>query len=379
MRRMSRGAPGWLLAVGAVAVFAAAVGAPISVAGPAMLRTTLLATAALQTATLVCAASDVTLKLNMGVFGLGGAADGGGDSTWSTWTDADGNIALIDSGAPATTLLSLTTLIPIPQSIQNGTNGSMIVIDTIPLLWNSPQQLAYHLSVTLADHPPYIANGWLAANVMDPPVMSVSSSGRLPANDASLTIGLNCQTEGKVRMQFQMKVCESAAASWANGACSTGTTQTVFFNVDKECGGGNTLPSFCSPISPAPLSPSAKAAAGVTVFNLNVAEGAGIDRTKFAAKGAAVAAKVISGGFDVFAGQEIWDEEDRAAMLQGLAASGGPGGGGLTEHVSARLSGLMIASRYPILRWCVPPTAPASPPPTHPLLSAGDNRAERVV
>lgn len=272
--------------------------------------------------TLTRAASDVTLKLNMDVFGLGGgdgsntAGDGGGGIGSLFSLDAGGNIALISNGAAATQILSLTTLIPIPQSIQNGTNGSSFQVDSIPLLWDSPTQLAYHLSVTTMDTSAYIANGWLASNVMEQPILTVAPSGRVPPNETGFDIGLNCLTEGKVRMRFELKICESAAATWTNGGCSSGTTQTVAFNVDKECGGGNVLPGFCSPSSVTPLSASAKSADGATVFNLNVAEGAGIDRAKFAAKGAAVAAKVLGGGFDIFTGQEIWDEEDRAAIIQ---------------------------------------------------------------
>ena len=134
-------------------------------------------------------------------------------------------------------------------------------------------------------------------------------------------------------------------ATWdaSSSSCSVGAPQVVSFVVDKECGGGGVLPGFCAPATPTAASGSG-APAEVSIFNLNVAEGAGIDRTKLVEKGTAIASVITTKGSDVACLQEVWDEGERAALTTGLAAAG------LTHVVAARGAGLVIASRHPILQ-----------------------------
>jgi endonuclease/exonuclease/phosphatase family metal-dependent hydrolase len=195
--------------------------------------------------------------------------------------------------------------------------------------------------------------GWIAEEIMSVPTVSVPASGRLPATAESFTVALACVTPGKVRMQFQFKVCEEPAAVWDAGSsgCSEGAAQTVTFVVDKECGDSNALPDFCLPASPRAMIQLGEPAA-VSVFNLNVAEGAGVDRTKLVAKGTAIAAVIEQTGSAVACLQEVWDEGEKGALTAGLATAG------LSHTVYARGAGLLIASRYPIVR-CGAATFPA--------------------
>ena len=103
------------------------------------------------------------------------------------------------------------------------------------------------------------------------------------------------------------------------------------------------LPAFCAPAQPTALSSSGTPET-LSVFNLNVAEGAGVDRSLLTEKGRAVAAVVAEGGYDLACLQEVWDEGERAALVEDLGAAG------LVHHVEQRLAGLVIASRHPIVR-----------------------------
>lgn len=169
-------------------------------------------------------------------------------------------------------------------------------------------------------------------------------------------------------MTFAFSICEDAAATWdaSTSACTVGAVQVVSFVVDKECGGGNVLPGFCAPATPVAASGSG-APAEVSIFNLNVAEGAGIDRSKLVEKGIAIAARIAAKGSDVACLQEVWDEGERAALNTSLAAAGlthtvptqafpiiDTGGDLLRDclwlQVAARGAGLVISSRYPILQ-----------------------------
>ena len=300
-------------------------------------------------------ASDITLKLDVSVFGLdldaGGGGGGGGGSGMAlvlgNLLDDNGNIMVIDNGTPNDFVLGLTTLVPIPDSYQG------VTLDEATMQWSSPSELAYSVDVSLINIDAHRDAGWIAEEIMNAPTLSVPTSGRLPATAESFTVSLACVTPGKVRMQFQFNVCESAAAIWDAGSngCSEGATQTVTFVVDKECGDSNALPDSCRPASPRAMIQMGQPAA-VSVFNLNVAEGAGIDRTKLVAKGTAIAAVIEQKGSDVACLQEVWDEGERGALTAGLEAAG------LTYTVYARGAGLFIASRYPILR-CGSATFPA--------------------
>ena len=71
----------------------------------------------------------------------------------------------------------------------------------------------YNLDVSLTDIPAHTQAGWLAANVMGVPEISVPTAGRLPATPTNFTVSLNCVTEGKARMTFAFTVCEDAAGA----------------------------------------------------------------------------------------------------------------------------------------------------------------------
>jgi len=295
------------------------------------------------------AASDITLKLDVSVFGLdlagdgeeAGGAGGGMAGMMSTMLDDAGNIVVIEDGAPNTFLIALTTLVPIPESYEG------VTLDEVTMEWSSPTELAYSLDVQLEDIPAHLQAGWRAANIMNVPVLSVPTSGRLPATPDTFTVSLECVTVGKARMSFTFSVCEDPAATWDadSSSCSVGAVQETSFVVDKECGGANVLPTFCAPAAPTAASGwAAGAPAPVSIFNLNVAEGAGIDRTKLVEKGTAIAAVIAAKGSDIACLQEVWDEGERAALIDGLAAAG------LTHSVAARGAGLVIASRHPILQ-----------------------------
>jgi len=182
------------------------------------------------------AQSDVTLKLDLQVFGLdftgesesdaagGGVRGGGGGSSFmTTMMDEQGNVLIIDSGTPNVLLLALTELVPIPQSYQN------ISIDAVTMNWASPTELAYAFDVALVDTPQHTAAGWLAADVMDPPEVSVPPSGRLPATPADFEITIPCKMEGKAQVSFTLNVCTDAAAEWDGNACTQGTAQETQF------------------------------------------------------------------------------------------------------------------------------------------------------
>ena len=299
-------------------------------------------------------ASDITLKLDVSVFGLdlggdggGGGGGGGMGSLLGNLIDDDGNLIVIDDGTPNDFVLGLTTLVPIPDSYQG------VTLDEATMQWSSPSELAYAIDVSLMNIDAHREAGWIAEEIMSVPTVSVPASGRLPATAESFTVALACVTPGKVRMQFQFKVCEEPAAVWDAGSsgCSEGAAQTVTFVVDKECGDSNALPDFCLPASPRAMIQLGEPAA-VSVFNLNVAEGAGVDRTKLVAKGTAIAAVIEQKGSDVACLQEVWDEGEKGALTAGLATAG------LSHTVYARGAGLLIASRYPIVR-CGAATFPA--------------------
>ena len=300
-------------------------------------------------------ASDITLKLDVSVFGLdlggdgggGGGGGGGMGSLLGNLIDDDGNLIVIDDGTPNEFVLGLTTLVPIPDSYQG------VTLDEATMQWSSPSELAYAIDVSLMNIDAHRDAGWIAEEIMSVPTVSVPASGRLPATAESFTVALACVTPGKVRMQFQFKVCEEPAAVWDSGSsgCSEGAAQTVTFVVDKECGDSNALPDFCLPASPRAMIQLGEPAA-VSVFNLNVAEGAGVDRTKLVAKGTAIAAVIEQKGSDVACLQEVWDEGEKGALTAGLATAG------LSHTVYARGAGLLIASRYPIVR-CGAATFPA--------------------
>lgn len=250
------------------------------------------------------AESDVTLKLDLSVFDLDlddGDEGGGGMMAALLTTDAEGRLVVVDAGTANMLLLGLTQLIPIPEEFDGQP------IDAITMVWSSPTESAYSLSVELIDTAAHVQAGWIAANVMEAPTLSVASDGRIPAEESIFTIGISCQTTGKASMQFTLKICEDETAVWsaATSSCSSGAVQTVEFQVDKECGGGGVLPGFCAPPAPTAMRGGA-ADTAVSVFNLNVAEGAGVDRTKLAAKGAAIAEVVAAAGYDLVCLQEVW-------------------------------------------------------------------------
>jgi endonuclease/exonuclease/phosphatase family metal-dependent hydrolase len=287
-------------------------------------------------------ASDITLSLDMSVFPLD--LEGGSASFIAALLDDQGNLVVIDNGTPNTSILGLTTLVPIPDTYED------VKLDVATMQWSSPSQLAYSLDVSLMNIDQHTNAGWIAEEIMTVPELSVPATGRLPATPEAFNVSLECVAPGKARIQFQFSICEEAAATWEN-SCSEGATQVVTFVVDKECGDSNALPDFCMPDTPPALSESGESAS-VSIFNLNVAEGAGIDRTKLVEKGTAIAAVVALEGSDVACLQEVWDEGERAALTEGLATAG------LSHSVTARGAGLLIASRFPIV-WCSAATFPA--------------------
>ncbi len=284
-------------------------------------------------------ASDITLKLDMSVFPLEMEEDeGDGAGFMAALLDEEGNLILIDDGTENTLILSLTTLVPIPDTYQE------VKLDAATMVWSSPSRLAYSLEVSLIDIEQHTNAGWIAAEIMTVPALSVGATGRLPATPESFTVSLQCATSGKARVQFHFNICEESEAEWGDNGCSEGETQVVTFVVDKDCGDSNALPAdLCTPGTPPAVSESGESAS-VSVFNLNVAEGAGIDRTKLVEKGTAITAVIAEERSDVACLQEVWDEGERAALIAGLATAG------LTHSVTARGAGLLIASRFPIVR-----------------------------
>lgn len=299
-------------------------------------------------------ASDITLTLDMSAFGLdtpdeaggdgggdggggGGGGGGGAGGLMGSLVDDSGGLIIIDNGTPNSLVLSLTTLVPIPATYQD------VLLEEATMHWFSPNELAYSLNVSLVNTAQHTNAGWIAEEIMTVPELSVPTSGRLPSTRENVTVSLTCITPGKARVQFEFHICEDASAIWQNDGCTVGDAQLVDFIVDKECGDSNALPDFCTPASPPAVTETGESAS-VKVFNLNVAEGAGIDRTKLIDKGNAIAAVIAEEGSDVACLQEVWDEGERAALTDGLANSG------LSHSVTARGAGLLIASRFPILR-----------------------------
>ena len=154
------------------------------------MRLLLAAAAALAVHPRAAAASDITLKLDLSVFGLdmSDASGGGGGGTaglLGNMMDTDGNIFVIEDGAPNNFLLALTTLVPIPESYENTT------LDEVTMVYSSPTELAFNLDVSLTDTEAHTQAGWLAANIMGVPEASVPTTGRLPATPTDFTVSLN--------------------------------------------------------------------------------------------------------------------------------------------------------------------------------------------
>ena len=170
------------------------------------MRLLLAAAAALAVHPRAAAASDITLKLDLSVFGLdmSDASGGGGGGTaglLGNMMDTDGNIFVIEDGAPNNFLLALTTLVPIPESYENTT------LDEVTMVYSSPTELAFNLDVSLTDTEAHTQAGWIAANVTE---VSVLTAGRLPATPIDFMVSLSVSTHRNPHHNLM---------SWLTDAC----------------------------------------------------------------------------------------------------------------------------------------------------------------